>query len=47
MYSVRRAMEPLKSGSPQANPLRILRPKMDKLACQTQGVSIFAKRNNP
>ncbi len=27
----------------QANPLRILRPKVDELARQAQGVSIFAK----
>ena len=25
-----------------ANPLRIPRPKIDKLACQSQGVGIFA-----
>jgi len=26
-----------------SNPLRIPRPKIDKLACQAQGVGIFAK----
>ena len=26
-----------------ANPLRIPHPKIDKLACQAQGVGIFAK----
>ena len=30
-----------------ANPLRIPRPKIDKLACQAQGVGIFASRINP
>ena len=28
------------------NPLRIPHPKIDKLACQTQGVGIFAVRRN-
>ena len=36
---------PVRSGSRAQllNPLRISHPKIDKLACQTQGVDIFAK----
>ena len=41
---------PVRSGSMSAsssNPLRISHPKIDKLACQAQGVDIFAKGEIP
>ena len=39
----------LRSGSKASllNPLRISHPKIDKLACQVQGVDIFAKGEIP
>ena len=39
-------MEPMRCGSKSfssSNPLRIPCPKIDKLACQAQGMGIFAK----
>ena len=40
---------PVRSGSRAQllNPLRISHPKIDKLACQAQGVDIFAKGEIP
>ena len=39
--------EPISASGAKRNWVRILRPKIDKLACQAQGVSIFAKGEIP
>ena len=39
--------EPISASGAKWNWVRILRPKIDKLACQAQGASIFAKGEIP